>query len=95
MKETSGRDYQVISGGRTVWVNERTGGAVARLSSFGNMEMVDVHRPLQQQCAEGECLDCRHDLSGVPAWDYFVRSVLMHFGLITETHRPRWAKPRG
>ncbi len=92
MRQATRGQYQVLSDGRTVWVNEASGGAVARLGSFGDIAMVDVHRPLAQQCAEGECLDCRHDLAGAEAWDYFKGSVLKHFGLtIAERHRPRWA----
>ncbi len=88
------RKFQVQSDGRTVWVNESSGGAVARLSSFGDMAMIDVHRPLAQQCTAGECLDCRHDLTGIVAWEYFVRSVQQHFGVrIAQRHRPRWAVP--
>jgi hypothetical protein len=93
VKETCVGKFCVHSDGRTVWVNEAAGGAVARLSSFGDMAMIDVHRPVAQQCTEGECLDCRHDLSGAPAWDYFTRSVHQHFGVtIADKHRPQWAR---
>jgi hypothetical protein len=63
VRESNSGNHQVLSDGRTVWVNEGAGGAVARLSSFGSVAMVDVHRPLAQQCTDGECLDCRHDLA--------------------------------
>jgi hypothetical protein len=96
VRESDVDSFQVLSDGRTVWVNEDAGGAVARLSSFGGVAMIDVHRPLLQQYTEGECLDCRHDLTGANAWDYFVQSVLRHFGVaISEKHRPRWARARG
>lgn len=84
--------HQVQSDGRTVWVNDATGGAIARVSSFGDIAMIDVHRPLAEQCSQGECLDCRHDLVGTEAWEHFKRSVLQHFGVqVTDKHRPRWA----
>lgn len=93
MKESATGGYQVLSDGRTVWVNEATGSAVARVSCFGDLVMIDVHRPLAQQCDQGECLDCRHDLTNAAAWEYFVASVRRHFGLqIPATHRPRWAR---
>ena len=81
--------YQVQSNGDRVWVNGPDGASVARISQFGG---IDVHRPLAEQANQGECLDCRHDLSGVPAWEHFARAVRDHFGvMIAMRHRPKWA----
>ncbi len=62
---------------------------MARISKHGG---IDVHRPLSEQAEHGECLDCRHDISGSEAWEEFTTSVLMHFGIsIALRHRPKWA----
>jgi hypothetical protein len=92
--------YQVMSDGRTVWVNGPDGASVARLSAFGpNSEIVsiDVHRPRSEQCATGnECLDCRKDLVGARAWFYFTESLRRNFGVrVDKKHRPNWSKPKG
>ena len=93
MKTSTNNGHQVQSDGRTVWVNESAGGAVARVSSFGDVAMIDVHRPLADQCTQGECLDCRHDLMGAAAWEHFKQSVQKHFQVeIAERHRPKWAR---
>ena len=82
--------YQVQSNGERVWVNGPDGASVARISKHGG---IDIHRPLAEQAEHGECLDCRHDLRGALAWNHFIASMLLHFGIqITLRHRPKWAK---
>lgn len=94
MKETASNGCQVLSDGRRVWVNGLSGESLARLSCFGGRVMIDVHQPLTQQKQTGaECLDCRHDLTGVPAWEHFVQSVKNNYNVdVGAEHRPAWAK---
>jgi hypothetical protein len=94
VKSSESNGNEILSDGRRVWVNGKSGEALARLSSFGATAMIDVHRPITEQRVLGsECLDCRHDLQGAAAWDHFVAAALRHFGVVVgEKHRPRWAK---
>ena len=95
MKESRSNGAQILSDSARVWVNAKTGEALARLSCFGEQALIDIHRPLGQQQAAGECLDCRHDLQGDEAWRHFVLSLARHFSIeVGEKHRPRWAKQR-
>lgn len=85
--------HQILSDGRTIWVNGPDRASVARLSNFHGVAMVDVHNPPSVQRRTGtECLDCRKDLRGAEAWDYFTNSVRMHFNVvIARKHKPTWA----
>ncbi len=92
MKETASSGCQILSDGNKVWVNGVQGESVARLSCFGRQVMIDIHKPLVAQRADGECLDCRHDLRGADAWRYFVKSLKRNFNVkVGEAHRPDWA----
>ena len=91
MKETRSNGRQVLSDGNKVWVNGVQGESVARLSCFGRQVMIDIHKPLCEQHGAGECLDCRHDLQGLDAWQYFVLSLKRNFNVdVDEVHRPGW-----
>lgn len=94
MKESISKGHQILSDGRTVWVNAPTGASLARLSNFGGRPIVDIHQSLAKQRETGnECLDCRHDLEQSEAWGYFTESVWRNFGvLIGESHRPLWTQ---
>ncbi len=94
MRESLSNGCQVLSDRQRVWINASTGESLARLSSFGGIALIDVHRPLAEQRVTGsECLDCRHDLKGVAAWEHFVAAAERHFGVtVAERHRPGWAK---
>lgn len=94
MKETGSNGFQILSNGRRVWVNGPAGESIARLSTFGQMAMIDVHLPFEEQRKTGtECLDCRHDLTGAEAWDHFIQSLKKHYNVdVGEKHRPNWAK---
>ena len=93
MKETASNGCQILSDGRTVWVNGLSGESLARLSSFRGMAIIDIHNKLDAQRQTGsECLDCRHDLKGANAYEYFVLSLKRNFGVeVAEEHRPQWA----
>lgn len=94
MNESASNGNQILSDGKTVWVNGLRGECVARLSGFEDMASIDIHQPLEVQRETGkECLDCRSDLRGADAWHYFVLSLQRHFGItIHEKHRPVWAQ---
>jgi hypothetical protein len=94
MIETASGHNQIISDGKTVWVNGQRGECIARLSGFEDIAAVDVHQPLDVQRETGkECLDCRNDLRGSEAWQHFVAALDRYFGIVVdERHRPTWAK---
>lgn len=80
-KSEDGRDLQLISDGKTVWVNDEEGACVGRFGSGG----VDVHRPAGEQELHGQCLDC---IKGEPfrlppswMWKAFKRSMKKHYGI--------------
>lgn len=92
MKETASNGCQILSDGNKVWVNGVQGESVARLSCFGRQVMIDIHKPFGEQRGGGECLDCRHDIKGADAWQYFVKSLKRNFNVdVDEVHRPGWA----
>lgn len=72
-------DVQILSDGRTCWVNAPTGECIGRWSPVG----VDVHRQLRDQLdGQGQCLDCVDGGS----WRYFLDSMERHYGVeIPET----------
>jgi hypothetical protein len=74
---------QIISDGRTVWVNGADGCCLARFSKFG----IDIHKDVEGQTGGEVCLDC----GTVPDWDRFVLGCLGFHGIIVEDrHRPRF-----
>ena len=93
MKETASNGCQVVSDGRKIWVNGLSGESLARLSCFGSTVIIDIHNSHDTQRQTGsECLDCRHDLKGASAYEYFVLSLKRNFNVeIGEEHRPKWA----
>lgn len=94
MKETASNGCQVLSDGSRIWVNGLSGESLARHSRFGETVIIDIHNALCTQRQTGsECLDCRHDLKGSNAYEYFVLSLKRNFGVeVSEEHRPHWAR---
>jgi hypothetical protein len=85
-------DAQVISDGRTVWVNAPTGECLARFGRYG----VDIHRTVTDQL-EGmpECLTCTHALTTAKDWLLFQSETLRHHGIkIDDTHKPTYLVAR-
>lgn len=79
-----GVDYQVVSDGRTVWVNAPDG----NLARFG-LGGIDVHREPALQAAEGACLFCTGDFTTQKDWAVFVDKVRELHGVeVEEQHRP-------
>lgn len=61
--------HQILSDGRTVWVNRES--LLGRFGKFG----IDIHRPLTEQMTEGECLFCTHKATTKEDWDLFVSKM--------------------
>lgn len=83
MKRRIVSGHELLTDGRRFWVNGPDGGAVARFSPTAGR---DVHRPLSQQQAAGECLDCAPDTS----FAAFAESVARHYGV--EIPRAMWPR---
>lgn len=81
-------NHQIISDGRTVWVNAADGECVGRFSKFG----IDVHQTARRQWqGEGECLYCTHEPPDSEGWNIFQREMLHHHGVdIGDEHKPRF-----
>lgn len=84
--------YNVSSDGITVWVN----GEFSLLGRFGKFG-IDVHRPLEKQGCDGECLYCTHESVTGKDWETFKQKMLEHHGVVvTDKHKPeRWKRFRG
>jgi hypothetical protein len=79
----------VRSDGATVWVDDPSGGCLARFGRLG----IDIHKDGAAQ-ARGEpaCLYCTHEAR--PSWPEFVAKVLeLHGVTVEESHRPAWVRP--
>ena len=58
-------EHEIISDGKTVWVNGADGMCLGRFSDAG----VDVHRTSAEQAAGLlQCLDCCHALPFAEGW---------------------------
>jgi hypothetical protein len=77
--------HDITTDGRTVWVNGE-GGLLGRFGPRG----IDVHRPMGEQSANGECLYCTHSHTSAADWDTFVAKMAEHFSIVVP---PRF-KPR-
>lgn len=76
---TLDREVEVLSDGKTCWVNDTADGcALARWSPRG----VDIHRTGEEQLRGGvSCLDCT---SG--SWAYFIEAMRRHYGVELPQH---------
>ena len=81
---------EILSDGRSVWVNGPKGECLARFGRYG----IDVHNSLDAQLeGEGECLQCSHEPTTRADWDAFVKAVATHHGVtISEEHTPRYIR---
>lgn len=90
LKEEVVSGYQVLSDGRTCWVNAPTGESVARFSVNG----IDIHRLASQQRTLGACLDCKPGPLGEDGWLLFKLSMRQHYSLeVHDRHKPRRLAP--
>lgn len=92
LRNAQGRVFELLSDGRTVWINADDGMSVGRFFRVG----VDVHRDAAGQMETGEqCLACVHDLPPAEAWDVFVAAIEEHYGVrVPEAYRPDYAEAR-
>ena len=87
IKTTSGRMVEVLSDGRTVWVNANDGSSIGRFG-FGG---IDIHKEVSAQKDGTQCLDCTHKTPDLNDWRRFVDGMLTHHGVhVSEKHRPTW-----
>ncbi len=76
---------EIAFDGITVWVNDANGCNIARFGRFG----IDVHRPLNEQATEGQCLYCTAGEVTKEDWETFKREVLRHHGVtVTDKYKP-------
>ena len=72
---------EISTDGKTVWVNDPSGGLIGRLSARG----IDVHA-----MDASHCLDCRN-APQTGAWEAFTSSMQTHHGVtIPKSYRPKW-----
>lgn len=84
MKRKRRNGTEIMTDGRTVWVNGPQGGLIGRFSSFG----IDVH----SAGTDMHCHDCRA-LPTKGAWRVFVESMAVHHALVVpESFKPAWDK---
>lgn len=78
--------HEIISDGRTVWVNDHTGFCTGRFSKFG----IDVHKSLAAQIeGQSQCLACTHTRPTMADWVRFQKLMREHYGIVVEAkHRP-------
>ncbi len=88
-RSTSGRLFEIVTDGSTVWVNADDGMSVGRFGRRG----VDVHRDVAGQLETGEqCLACIHGLPHAEGWEMFRSAIAEHYGIaVPEDFRPRFA----
>lgn len=76
-----GVDYEIVSDGKTVWVNV-PGGNIARFGLGG----IDIHREPMQQPDEGACLFCTHEFTTLDDWKTFVEKMRELHGIEVPDH---------
>jgi len=77
--------YIVDSDGITVWVNGE-GGLLGRFGKYG----IDIHRPVGEQSAYGECLFCTHAETTYMDWRTFCKKMRTIFGVrVAVRHMPK------
>ena len=88
--ETESNGHQIISNGKTVWVNGPDGCCVGR---FDKVAGIDVHYPADYQMRTGrECRACSHAGPGgatITDWNFFVDSMLEYYKVeVSSDHCP-------
>jgi hypothetical protein len=79
--------YQIMSDGKSVWINSANGMCIGRYTLTG----VDIHQDAAAQIATGrECLDC-FDRTADPDFDWlkFTEGMKFHYNIdVPEIHKP-------
>jgi hypothetical protein len=82
---------EIISDGRTVWINESAGMCIGRFSARG----IDIHQGAAAQLrGEPQCLDCAHGLPFDEAWERFKTSIHHHHGVVIDDAYKPHIQPR-
>lgn len=83
-------DFEVVSDGRTVWVNGADGMCLGRFGPVG----IDIHRDFAAQArGESECLACTHEKPDIKAWRQFQILMRRHYAVgIGDDHMPRFVR---
>ncbi len=82
---------EIVSDGRTVWVNGPDGCCLGRFSRFG----IDVHKDAAGQQQGSQCLDCTHTTPTDMDWARFVLNMMLHHDVVVgDEHRPYFLKER-
>lgn len=72
--ETLGEKVQLLTDGRTCWVNTENGECIGRWGRLG----IDVHHTVEQQRIHGkQCLECVQGGS----WERFCDAMHGHYGV--------------
>lgn len=83
----SNSTVEILSNGKTVWVNGADGCCLAQFSRFG----IDVHKDAVGQQSGSQCLDCKHGVPAESDWQRFRSAVLFHYGItVKEKHKPKF-----
>lgn len=79
MIDTQNTDTEILSDGKTVWINASDGSCIGRFSRFG----IDLHRSATDQMSgHPECLDCSHERPRLEEWRRFQAGAATHYGVI-------------
>jgi hypothetical protein len=83
-------EFQIITDGRTIWVNAPTGECVGRFSKFG----IDAHTTVEEQLnGASQCLHCTHIKPDMNAWNEFVDDMKRFYHVdIEDSYLPNWLK---
>ncbi len=83
---------EILSDGRTVWVNGQDGCCLARFSYMG----IDIHKDARGQMEEDkQCLDCKHGPTTLEDWECFKKALWQYYQVrVCDDHRPTFLGPR-
>ena len=81
---------EIMSDGRTVWVNGSDGGLLGRFSRAG----IDIHHPVAAQVETGkQCLNCKPGPTDGTDWTAFRDGMRDIYGAeISDRHTPDFLK---
>lgn len=92
MNSTIKDGMEIVSDGKTVWINSEAGCCLGRFSKNG----IDIHKDVEQQMTDGQqCLDCKPGPVNLFDWRRFQSGMLRFYGVVvTDRHIPIYLKTR-
>lgn len=80
--------HEIISDGKTVWVNDSSGCCIGRFSRNG----IDVHHTGKVQMDTGyECIDCKPGRTTIEDWKAFQKGMKEHHGVtVPDRKKPKF-----